>query len=397
MSIKSFQLVLSLSLFCFCQISFSQTYIPGNTYYDSTGYVEYRAGNMPIILSAPHGGSLEPMNIPDRVCAGCVYAKDSWTQTVAEGLYDEIYAQTGCYPHLVINLLHRKKFDANRDIGDAAVGNPIVEQSWYAYHAFIDSAKAQVTEKYGRGLFLDIHGHAHTIQRIELGYMLTRAELQQSDSTLNAFPMIEESSIRTLTTDNLQNHTHAELLRGDDSFGTFLVNKGFPAVPSLADPFPQGTEPYFSGGYNTGRHGSRDNQGEIDAIQIELNSNVRFTDSIRPILIDSLAQSALEYYDLHYNSAFSENYCNFNVGSPEIKKASFYFTLHPNPTRNYFKITSDLKYTDIRIYDAIGQEVMSKQGAFEQEIDIRDLESGLYLVKIIENGTLLGSVRLIIE
>lgn len=299
-----------LTLILCANITRGQTFVPGNTYFDATGYVEYRAGNLPIILSAPHGGSLEPATIPDRDCSGCSYVQDSWTKPITEGMYDAFFEQTGCYPHVIINLLHRKKFDANRDIDDAADGDPTVEQSWANYHAFIDAAKTQVVDDYGRGLFLDIHGHAHTIQRIEMGYLLSGAELRLSDATLNTTTYIEESSIRTLVGDNLESHTHAELLRGDDSFGTLMDEKGFPSVPSFADPFPDVGEPYFSGGYNTVRHGSRDNAGEIDAIQLELNQDVRFNAVTREILIDSLTRAANQYIDLHYNNQYLDNYCS---------------------------------------------------------------------------------------
>ena len=303
------KIIAVISLISCASILFAQTFTPGSTYHDDTGYVRYQAGNLPIVISAPHGGSLEPASIPDRDCAGCSVIKDSWTQTIAEGLYDAIFEQTGCYPHLIINLLHRKKFDANRDIGDAADGEPTVEQAWYGYHEFIDSAKAQVVEDYNRGLFLDIHGHAHTIQRIELGYLLSGSELRLSDATLNTTTYIDESSILTLVGDNIQGLSHSDLLRGTESFGTLLDEKGFPSVPSFSDPFPDVGEDYFSGGYNTVRHGSRDNNAEIDAIQIELNQDVRFNSTNRAILIDSLSKVANEYIDLHYNDQYEGSYC----------------------------------------------------------------------------------------
>ena len=113
--------ILSLSIITFIPfLLFCQTYVPGQIYYDSTGYVEYRAGNLPIILSSPHGGDLQPSSIPDRNCSGCAYLKDSWTKEITEGVYNKILSETGCYPHVIINWLHRKKFDANRDIIDAA-------------------------------------------------------------------------------------------------------------------------------------------------------------------------------------------------------------------------------------------------------------------------------------
>ncbi len=275
----------------------AQNYVPGNIYLDDTGFVEYRPGTLPIIISVPHGGSLEPDTIPDRSFGTLV--KDGWTQTIGLRMYNALFDQTGCYPHMITNLLHRKKFDANRDIGEAADGNATIEEAWYGYHEFIDLAKAVTEQKYGRGLFLDLHGHGHTIQRVELGYLLSGAELRLSDAMLNTNTYIEESSIKTLVGDNENGHTHAELLRGTNSYGTLLDNEGFPSVPSTNDPAPNSGEAYFSGGYNTVRHGSRDNGGNIDAIQVEMNRQAREFQT--QAISEALAAAAKQYMDYHYD------------------------------------------------------------------------------------------------
>ena len=110
--------------------------------------------------------------------------------------------------------------------------------------------------------------------------------------------------------DNILGIDHSDLLRGPYSLGTLLDEKGLPSVPSFSDPFPLDDEPFFQGGYNTQRHGSRDDAGTIDAIQIEMNQDIRFDTDKRLKLIDSLAYTSLEYYDRHYEDQFLGNYCN---------------------------------------------------------------------------------------
>jgi len=387
--------VLSFILYTICQIlstSAAGQYIPGNTYYDSTGFVEYRAGNLPIIISAPHGGSLEPDTIPDRDCANCVTVQDAWTLPIAEGMYDAFQEQTGCYPHVIINLLHRVKFDANRDITEAANGNTTVEKSWRGYHAFIDSAKNKIILEYGRGLFLDLHGHGHPIQRIELGYLLSGTELRFSDSTLNTSQFVEESSIRTLAGDNIQENTHATLLRGTESFGTLMMDKGFPSVPSLTDPYPLENDPYFSGGYNTQRHGSRENSGAIDAIQIELNQEIRFDASNREELIDSLTWTANQYINFHYDNMYLNNFCDLISGISEAENNSN-LIIYPNPAVNYFNLKTELRDIEISVYNLLGQTIKTElwQGS---AIEIGSLESGCYIVKMKKGNRVLGSFKL---
>ena len=41
-------------------------YIPGQHYGDTLGYVDYLAGNTPVIITVAHDGTLTPSSIPDR-------------------------------------------------------------------------------------------------------------------------------------------------------------------------------------------------------------------------------------------------------------------------------------------------------------------------------------------
>ncbi|MCC7505889.1 MAG: hypothetical protein IT259_11335, partial [Saprospiraceae bacterium] len=175
-----------MSLLCLlCGLLSAQTFTPGQTYFGVNNYVEYRAGNLPIIISAPHGGDMAPAAIPDRTCPNAVTVNDGNTQALCRQIDTAIQMRFGCYPHIVINRLARRKLDANRDLPEAACDNPLAEQAWFDYHEFIDSAKTAVTATYGRGIFIDLHGHAHTIQRLELGYLLSGAELRKPDDSLN--------------------------------------------------------------------------------------------------------------------------------------------------------------------------------------------------------------------
>lgn len=352
----------------------------GVPFIDATGYVEYIPGNLPVIVSVPHGGDLLPADIPDRDCNNFVCARDQFTQELARSVLAAFEEETGCYPHMVINLLHRSKFDANRQINEAADGNSTVELSWMNYHSFIDSAKSQVIEDHGRGLFLDLHGHGHEIQRIELGYRLSKSELQLSDAELDSLFYIEQSSIQTLVDDNLSMLSHAQLLRGDHSFGTLLGNKDFPTVPSTQDKFPDTNEAYFSGGYNTGRHGSEDG-GLIDAIQIECNQDIRFDSGMREVFAHSLVQVIREYISRHYDPEFTESSCGIISGVNDIK-SQYEVLLFPNPASDILNFQSKKLPTQLDIFNCIGQLMISGdwQG---NPIDISELEKGYYIVQLV--------------
>jgi hypothetical protein len=216
-----------------------------------------------VILSAPHGGSEKPTEIPDRETG--TFAFDRGTQEIARQAAAEFHERTGGWPHVVICRLRRTKLDCNREIVEAAAGNPLAEQAWREYQGFLDEAQRAVIEQHGRGLFIDLHGHGHKEQRLELGYLHSRDELQKSDAELSDPRIAAESSLRAIAA--LNRRPYAELLRGPLSFGDLMEKGGFPATPSPRAPHP--TLPYFRGGYNTRRHGH--DAAPLAGLQIETN------------------------------------------------------------------------------------------------------------------------------
>lgn len=262
-------------------------------------YATYLPGNMPLIISIPHGGYLMPDEIPERSCQNCSKNQDIYTLEIGLDMRDAIYRMTGHYPHMIINHLHRTRLDPNRSIEEAADGNPDAEEVWYHFQDFIDSASAMVTAEYGKGLFIDLHGHRHLIRRTELGYLLSAEELQFDDEMLDMGTLTEYSSIRNLVSTNPGALTFSQLLRGPASLGSMLSDLGYATVPSAEIPFPAPGEPYFIGGYNTTRHGSSAG-GTIDGIQVELDLDLRSDMTKRDRLVDDLSKVLLEFLRIHY-------------------------------------------------------------------------------------------------
>ncbi len=370
----------------FVYSSFSQTYISGETYFGENEYIEFKAGNLPIIISAPHGGGLEPAEIPDRDCSGCVYVRDSRTQELIRQMYDAIFEEFGCYPYVIINRLHRKKLDANREIGDAADGDPMAEQAWMEFHDFIQAAKDSVTQNFGKGIYLDLHGHGHDIQRLELGYRISRSELQMSDLEVDG--LVDEASIRNLVHNNLNNLTLSQLLRGEDSFGEFYEDELFPSVPSQTDPFPMGSEPFFSGGYNTGRHGS-EIEGVIDGIQIECNwEGVRNTAANRDVFAMATATALRKYLEKHYfGIGFLSGECGLVSNSNISQNVFEEIQIFPNPAIDVINIKWNNKISSnysLTIFNELGQVFYKKiySDGLPQSLDIDEFPNGIYFLKI---------------
>ena len=239
-------------------------YETGTSYRGRSDYVEYIPGDLPVILSAAHGGGLTPAEINDRTWGVTVTDRNTTELTLA--VRDAFFDQTGHTPHVIISHLSRVKLDPNREIIEAAQGNVFAEHAWEEFQGFIEVARKTVTSDFGGGMYFDMHGHGHPIGRLELGYLLSISMLNQPDTALNNLTTAEMTSIRAIGFDSPI--SFSKLLRGPTSFGGYLETEGIRAVPSPGDPSP-GTDPYFIGGYNTHRHGSIEANEVVSGIQIE--------------------------------------------------------------------------------------------------------------------------------
>lgn len=302
------------------------TYTPGEHYIyrvaDTTSTssfiaVEYIAGdvNSKLILIAPHGGTTRPAFMRTRT-SNYSYGTlptdpynndtsfsdipDTNTDELAEEIAEEITSQTGVRPHVIINYLHRAKLDGNRRVEVASQGDTYAVNAWNAFHNYIEDAKTAANVN-GEVLVLDIHGNAHSPQRTELGYLISKNQFTTNYSTLGN--LTSGSSIRYMVKPGMV--TMTSLIRGNNALGTLLMNYlPFKATPSKTYPEPGNASiftdgGYFDGGYNTSRHGSK-NGGTISAIQLEFNQDVRLDSSTRPGYAQSIAHAINDYMAVYF-------------------------------------------------------------------------------------------------
>lgn len=266
----------------------------------ASGHVEIWPGTLPVVLSAPHGGSDKPPDMPDRA-----YGKtniDGFTRPLAYAVREAFVKKFGQAPPLVVCLLSRRKVDCNREIVEAAQGHPIAEKVWHEFQGGIKAAEKAVLAKHDHGLYFDIHAQGNPGSRVELGYAITAEELGWPDAKLNAPEVAQRSTVRLL--DEASPTTFAELMRGPLSFGALLEQRGIPATPSPQRPLKAGIL-FFNGGYNVRTHGSSDGRG-LDAIQIETPITVRRTPEQRENFARALADAAAEYLLRHRGMKLEE-------------------------------------------------------------------------------------------
>jgi hypothetical protein len=264
-----------------------------------------------VIYTAPHGGTLAPDEIGDRTAARCggsaTTATDLNTRELVLAMQQRHVARFGTYPHVIINHLARRKLDANRTETEAACGNTAAVVALTEWHAFIDVAKAAVLQSSGRGWYMDMHGHGHAKQRLEVGYLLSSAQLGLSDAALDANRAFQDTaSMRTLS--EVAPISFSALLRGPSSLGTLYATNGFPSIPSATDPSP-GADDYFTGGDNTRRHSCGAEAtlfggtagGNICGVQIEANfTGVRDAPANRERFADVTATVLQQYLSAHW-------------------------------------------------------------------------------------------------
>ena len=276
-------------------------YEPGRSYFGRNRYVEYIPGDMGMILSAAHGGALRPAEIPDR--EGGTHVTDTNTRELTLALRDALFELTGRTPHVIISHLARARLDPNREIVEAAEGSPYAEQAWREFQGWIETARRTVAENFASGLYLDIHGHGHAIDRLELGYLLGRDDLNLTDAALDRAEVVSRTSIRMLG--ETSSRPFSQLLRGETSLGGLLEAEDVASVPSPADPSP-GDAPYFRGGYNTREHGSLATGETVSGIQIEHHYRaVRDTDRNRRDYAARAARALRRFMLAHYGEHYA--------------------------------------------------------------------------------------------
>lgn len=287
MTVKLLRAVLAFALACCASAADAQLR-------SASGFVEVWPGTLPVVLSAPHGGTNKPPDVPDRTYG--TMNLDSFTRPLAYAMREAFIKKCGAAPTLVVCLMSRTKVDCNRDIVEGAQSNRVAEQVWREFNDAIIAAEKSVLSNHPHGLYFDIHAHGHEAPHVELGYGLTAAQLRLPDEKLNAPELERRSTVRLLSEKSPV--TFAELMRGASGLGALLEARGIAAKPSSQRVAKEG-EKYFSGGYNVRTHGSSDGAG-LDAIQLETPGAVRSTREAREKFAAALADATVEYLAKHY-------------------------------------------------------------------------------------------------
>lgn len=118
-----------------------------------------------------------------------------------------------------------------------------------------------------------------------------------------------------------------------------------------------------------------------------------------------------QYVRIRANGVPGESYVIFNVYSqpdceglivkslePSVSTEELDFSdtrIYPNPAQDYFQITKDERVAAIELYNIVGKKVNTLSHQKGQSHNISSLQSGLYIVRMLdEKGQMLKSQRL---
>lgn len=207
-------------------------------------YVTIQKGTLPIIISAPHGGTLAIPDVPERKggsgVAQFTTVRDINTDLLALQLAEVISKKLEGKPYVVVAKFSRKYIDANRP-ADGAYESAAAKPIYEAYHGALEKACREVKTKWGWGLLIDVHGQAVRSDAIFRG-------TQNGKST-------------TLLTQRFG----PGAMTGPNGFQGMLEAKGYTILPPCSS---SEKETKFNGGHIVQNYGSHTGYG-IDAIQME--------------------------------------------------------------------------------------------------------------------------------
>lgn len=287
-----------LFIILFSSNSYAQKWEVGKTYTDQENWTAFIVGDLPLIISVPHGGTTVSPDVPVRNCKDAVTVTDSKTIELVKEIEKAFLEKYNARPFIIISNLSRKNVDQNRAIQEGTCSDKSMEKPWNQFHDYIDTAIVLATKKFGRAIYIDLHGHGHTKQRLELGYSLSADELRSLDSNpKNNSKVASKSSVANLITIDKTKDIN-QLLIGDNAFGTLITKAGFDAVPSKQDVAPLEGDKYFNGGYNTRRYTSS-KYPNVFGWQIESNFKGVRDAAGRPAFANAFAEVMDNYFKLY--------------------------------------------------------------------------------------------------
>ena len=259
-----------------------------------------QAGDLPIIISAPHGGTGEVPGVSERTGAGLATGpsgfftgRDGGTEELAMEVVEAIKKRFGKSPYVVVSKVHRKYMDPNRP-PDISFEDAKMKPYYEHYHDHLSKFDREVTDRFKAGVLIDLHGQGTSKETVFRG-------------TKNG-----------LTVTHLRETFGEAAHIGTKSLFGLLSARGWKVHPS---PHDEKEQSGFTGGYIVQSYGSHKSK-PIDAIQLEFGAEYRVAGK-RAKTAEVLTDALVEYAGLYLQVQVPAELKTSETSKPRLKVAVF--------------------------------------------------------------------------
>ncbi len=136
--------------------------LPPKLLYPTSELVTVIRGDLPIIISAPHGGREAIPGVPKRNNESTpkfAIKSDTNTYQLASTITEQLEKKLNGKPWLIAAKFHRSYLDANRSL-ENALEHDKAKAVYTAYHQALQHAILEITCQYKTGLLIDVHGQS---------------------------------------------------------------------------------------------------------------------------------------------------------------------------------------------------------------------------------------------
>ena len=224
-------------------------------------YYDLNIGELPVFLVASHDGdiNLEPLVSvrSDSLAPNYNIKNDINTKEVPDLISSLIYKKIQLKPYSIVNNVHRKYIDLNRN-SDQAYENKLMSEYYKEYHKSINYHINDIINKHGSCLLIDIHG-----------FFSDSIDIVLSTRNNNTLSILGKELILTNKYSIFNNY----VLQGYN----INLNEPFYGGYTIKSTKEKTLYPYFS------------------SIQVEIGSNIRYDEKKLTQFVNNTASNIIDY------------------------------------------------------------------------------------------------------